>query len=220
TTKITLGPKDGSGSIINKATHCLNRLRLRKVSNLLLHNEERLNQSDAKSISLKMAKLIEDGYADRVGVSSYEPGRALWLCRKYRFNVVQLPANVWDDRLFKARLLEQFFEMGVLVQVRSLLLQGILVADPQKKEVPQFLKKRLKAFQAKCSRQGLSPLEAAIGHIAKKSERLRVVVGICKKKELKSLLLAFAKKRSLKLQSKTKNLSWFDLRNWKFTEEI
>lgn len=69
--------------------------------------------------------------ARRLGSSVYTVEHALALLERYPLEVLQLPMNVLDQRGRESELFELCASRGVEVHVRSVFLQGLLLATPE-----------------------------------------------------------------------------------------
>lgn len=217
TTKITLLPQESADLIPKKIEYSLAHLQLNKVKNLLLHNDERIaTGSDAASVTLALRAAKERGQATRVGVSSYEPSMAFQLCEKHSLDVVQLPANIFDRRLMEGGHLERFLASGIEVQVRSVLLQGVLLGmPPPGRSVPQRVLDESALFRAKCKREGIDPLGAALAPVLGASPVIKIVVGVTGTDELEGIINALSGARALANYEPPAWSHEFDPRTWK-----
>jgi len=198
TTKIRLSAEEGAEDVGRKARESLARLNLEQVSALLLHNEERLAGSDASDIVAALRFLQKSHCAERIGVSSYDPLRALAWCQKFGLDLVQLPANALDSRLFHDDLLGRFLENGTQVQVRSVFLQGILLGDPVVPgKVPPAALVAAGRFREKCRAEGMDPLAGALGHVLGQGKGTKIVLGVSTLEELRQVLDALPSARAL-----------------------
>jgi len=215
TTKITLQETEKAGSILEMTRTSLKRLRVKKLGGMLLHNERRLDAVDGAAVATALQDLKSLGLAERVGISSYEPARALELCEKHGFDVVQLPFNLLDTRLLQDDVLQRFLAQGIEVQTRSAFLQGILLGVPQGgRSVPQRVLDESALFRRKCKEQGRNPLGAAIGYPLATSPRIKIVIGVTGQDELETIVRALSDAKPLE---KYKSPIWspeFDPRTW------
>jgi aryl-alcohol dehydrogenase-like predicted oxidoreductase len=216
TTKIDLGPDESADAMHQKLAQSLEYLRVDKVATLLLHNEERLHQPDAEAVAGHLHKLVEIGLAGRAGFSSYEPSNAVRLCERFGLHAVQLPANALDQRLLHEGVLKQFLSLGVEVQIRSLFLQGLLLAEPHEAGgVPPEVLHYARGFRARCREEGLTPLRGAWGELRRFPKQVKAVFGVTSDEELDETLKNIAHARPL---SSFKAPPWqkeFDPRSWK-----
>ena len=215
TTKMDLRPDENADAMHAKLTQSLERLRVDKVASLLLHNEERLHRPDAKAVADHLHKLVERGLAGRVGFSSYDPSSAVRLCALFGLQAVQLPANALDQRLLREGVLDKFLSQGVEVQIRSLFLQGVLLAEPpQAGGVPPEVVYHARGFRARCREEGVTPLRGAWGEWRRFPEQVKAVFGVTSVEELDETIKNIAQARPL---SSFKAPPWqkeFDPRSW------
>jgi aryl-alcohol dehydrogenase-like predicted oxidoreductase len=189
TTKVSVHPGEGAKSVTEKLMQSLRCLKVEQIENLLLHNEDCLGRDDAAPIAEELHRLVGKGLVRKVGLSFYEPKQALELCKKYGFQVIQLPANALDQRLLQDGLYDRFLENKIEVQIRSIFLQGILIDYPKNLQaVPQELIRLTEEFRAKCRERGLSPLQGALGWVCREFKQAKVVVGVTAVKELEQIL--------------------------------
>lgn len=216
TTKAYVHPGEGAKAVTEKLARSLRYLKVKQIENLLLHNEDCLTRDDADSIVEELHRLVGKGLARKVGISSYEPRQALALCKKYGFQVVQLPANALDHRLLRGGLFNLFLENKVEVQIRSIFLQGILIGHPRNPHnVPRELLRLTEEFRAKCRERGMSPLQGALGWVYQEFKQAKIVVGVTGTNDLQQILENLPQK-TLDLRFATP--AWtqeLDPRNWK-----
>jgi len=214
-TKLNLRKTEDAAAIFEKAHDSLDRLRVGELDGILLHNDERLEADDGEAVASALKSLKNLGLAKKIGISSYEPTRALELCEKHGFDVVQLPVNVLDDRLLQDDLLQRFLARGIEVQARSVFLQGLLLARPlHGKDVPQEAQSHAEAFRTRCREEGVSPLEAALGYVLGLAEGLRVVFGVSSLGELDQILEVASSPRILRSAAPVSWRKDFDPRFW------
>lgn len=215
TTKLQIHPEENTASIKDKFEQSLQRLRVKKIENLLLHNSACLYREDADMLVREMQRLVKEDLVARVGLSSYEPAEAMALSGKSGFEIVQLPANVLDNRLFEHGIMDSFSRAGVQVQVRSVFLQGVLLADTkERKNLPEAVRQRAEVFRAKCLEQGISPLEACLEHVLAATPITRVVVGVSQVQEMREIIAATAQPKALGGFSAQTWNRYLDPRTW------
>jgi aryl-alcohol dehydrogenase-like predicted oxidoreductase len=101
---------------------------------LLAHDVKDLFQDLGKLILLK--KIKEDGRAQKIGVSVYEPRELEKICELFTPDIVQVPLSAFDQR-FKDHLITQTLaKSGTEFHARSIFLQGSAFM----KEKPEHLK--------------------------------------------------------------------------------
>ena len=81
----------------------------------------------------------------KIGISVYSPEELKKLLKKYSFDVIQIPLNVFDRRFLKHNYLNRLKKKGIEIHVRSIFLQGILLLE--NKKIPKYFKKWSKLFK-------------------------------------------------------------------------
>ena len=80
----------------------LSRLRLTCVDTILLHRPDQLLGCHGEKIFYALKNLKEKGLARRIGISIYSPDFLGEVPRKFKFDVVQIPLNVFDQRIISS----------------------------------------------------------------------------------------------------------------------
>lgn len=166
----------------------LQRLVRPSVEGLLLHR----SQDASPALFERLADLQHQGKVGKVGVSVYAPEElAKWLDQGYPLELVQLPANLLDQRFLRSGWLDRLQDMGCQIHVRSLFLQGLLLMQPPLR--PAYFD----AFSEPLSRLDewqphLSPLYKALALIPALPQVSRFVVGVCHAHELAAIASAYA----------------------------
>jgi aryl-alcohol dehydrogenase-like predicted oxidoreductase len=125
-------------------------------------------------------------------VSVYAPEElALWLEQGHPLELVQLPANLLDQRFLRSGWLDRLQDLGCEIHVRSLFLQGLLLMQPDLRpdHFHPFSEQlaRLDGWQPHSS-----PLHKALSLIPALPQVSRFVVGVCHAHELAAIASAYA----------------------------
>ena len=107
----------------------LKRLNTPVLYALLLHRPEQLLGEKGALIFRELQRLKDDGLVVKIGVSVYSPEELESLCEKYDFDIVQVPFNIFDRRLIATDWLNRMVRLGIEIHVRSVFLQGLLLAN-------------------------------------------------------------------------------------------
>ena len=75
--------------IFSKIEDSLNRLKIGKLSGVLLHKPGQLLRHEGKAIYKTMMKLKKAGYTDKIGISIYQPVELDELIKEFDFDIVQ-----------------------------------------------------------------------------------------------------------------------------------
>lgn len=105
----------------------LSRLSVNKVYGLLLHRSEQLQGSNGLELYQALQALKDNGQVQKVGISIYSPTELDALIPRYRFDLVQAPFNLVDQRLYRTDWMRRLKEEDVEIHTRSAFLQGLLL---------------------------------------------------------------------------------------------
>jgi aryl-alcohol dehydrogenase-like predicted oxidoreductase len=157
----------------------LSKLRRSAIYGLLVHQVECLFADGGSLLMDKMVELKQRGLVRRIGVSVYSGRQIDRVLDQYQIDLVQLPINVFDQRLLQSGHLRVLQQAGIEVHARSAFLQGLLLMDPR--YLPPHLHSvaaQLGAFQLAAERSGLSPMQAALRFVVTLGEVSCVICGV------------------------------------------
>lgn len=134
-----------------------------RVDTLLVHHADDLLVPGGERLHAWLRQQQADGRAARIGASVYDAEQVDRLLQRYRLDVVQLPASIADQRLVRDGSVARLAAADVEVHVRSLYLQGLLLASPETLAA-RFPGQAAWArrFHAECARRGVTPLQACL----------------------------------------------------------
>jgi aryl-alcohol dehydrogenase-like predicted oxidoreductase len=158
-------------------TASLRRLRADVVDNYLVHDSTDLARH-GRALVEALERQREKGRTLAIGVSVYGPDELDELERHPELGVVQHPFNLLDRRLLRDQWPSRLAASGTRLQLRSVLLQGLLTLSPE--ALPALVRgarPSLEALAAVLERFGLSAAEAAVP-LALSLEPDGVVVGV------------------------------------------
>ncbi|WP_270827036.1 aldo/keto reductase [Aeromonas sp. Y318-1] len=168
---------------INNSLRLLGRKRL---DGLLLHRSQ-----DASAAMFELlTDLQQQGSIGKLGISVYSPEELdAWSAAGYPLELVQLPANLLDQRFLRTGWLDKLAEMGCEIHVRSLFLQGLLLMQPtQRADYFQRFATALERFDH--WHPSMAPLGKALSIMTALPQVSRFVVGVCHAQELAAIVAA------------------------------
>ncbi|MCS3455618.1 aryl-alcohol dehydrogenase-like predicted oxidoreductase [Aeromonas sp. BIGb0405] len=171
----------------------LQRLGRTRLDGLLLHR----SQDASPALFEALATLQQEGKVGKTGVSVYSPEElALWLEQGYPLELVQLPANLLDQRFLRSGWLDRLQAMGCEIHVRSFFLQGLLLMQPDLR--PDYFQRFAQPLTRLDHWQPHLPLlDKALSLIAALPQVSRFVVGVCHAHELAAIAAAYARRQTL-----------------------
>jgi aryl-alcohol dehydrogenase-like predicted oxidoreductase len=169
----------------------LRQLKREAVYGLLVHGADDLLKPGGERLFAALERLREQGRVAKIGVSVYTPAQVDGILERYAIDLIQVPLNVFDQRLIVGGQLARLKQSGVEVHARSALLQGLLTMEPSL--CPPYFAPfipLLQRFHALTGRLGLSPLRAALGFVLSQSEVDFAVCGVNTPAQWQELLQA------------------------------
>lgn len=154
------GPDEAEASLRTS----LDRLGVPSVAGLLVHRPADLLGPDGSALWERMASLRDAGLVGRIGASVYSGSETDVLMEHFPLELVQAPANAFDQRLLASGHLARLRSAGVEVHLRSAFLQGLLLMEPE--GVPERFEQwraKLRAYHEWVRERGWTPLRAALG---------------------------------------------------------
>ena len=107
----------------------LSRLKCTSLDALLLHRPQDLTGAQGVELYAAIESLMAEKMIHRFGVSIYSPDDLEGIIDTFEIHVVQAPLNVFDRRILGVT--DQLSALDIEVHVRSVFLQGVLIASPQ-----------------------------------------------------------------------------------------
>jgi aryl-alcohol dehydrogenase-like predicted oxidoreductase len=130
---------DVSTWVQQQVSMSLSRLGVTNVYGLLLHRSEQLLGLNGLALYQALQALKDNGQVQKIGISIYSPTELDALIPRYRFDLVQAPFNLVDQRLYSTSWMQRLKDDNVEIHTRSAFLQGLLLmaeADMPDKFLP------------------------------------------------------------------------------------
>jgi aryl-alcohol dehydrogenase-like predicted oxidoreductase len=167
----------------------LKRLRQKQVYGVLIHSPDDLLKRGGEELfkALQIAK--EEKLAEKIGVSVYTSEQIDALLQLYPIDLIQLPFNLFDQRLLKSGHLHKLKEANIEVHARSVFLQGLLLAEPDL--LPPYFdphRAHIADYQNAVHAQRLSLAEAALGFALHQTTIDAIIFGVNDVSQLIQLL--------------------------------
>lgn len=173
------------------------KLRQDQVYGLLVHHADDLLTDGGERLFEQLIQFKENGLTQKIGVSVYNGEQIVKLMQKYNnIDIVQLPINVFDQRLLRQGHLNLLKDKGIEIHARSLFLQGLLITEIGKlHSYFDPIKFKLQQYDNYIKRQELSLIEAALNFVKLIDEIDVMVIGVETKKQLFEIIQYFQKEK-------------------------
>lgn len=173
------------------AEQSLRSLRQKKLYGFLLHRPADLYERHGQSVLACLESLKKKGLVEKTGVSVYSAPEIDLVLEQCVPDIVQLPVNALDQRLINSGHIARLAAMGVEIHARSIFLQGILLADPER--LPNYFTPHLTAlrhFQKVALTAGTTPLGLALNFVSSLPSIDTAIVGVTTLAELNEITTA------------------------------
>jgi aryl-alcohol dehydrogenase-like predicted oxidoreductase len=157
----------------------LTRLRLPAVHGLLAHHADDLLAPGGERLIDALRALRDQGKVEHIGVSIYDRSQLDAILARFTPDLVQLPLNVFDQRLIVDGSLARLAALGVKIHVRSVFLQGLLLMSPD--SAPAYFdpwREWLHAWHAACAERKVLPQQAALAFVCDLPEVSCCLIGV------------------------------------------
>ena len=132
-------------AILTLVKKSLNKLKKKFFHSIYFHNSKDHLGPNGQKFYEEIVQLKKKKLTKKIGVSVYSQVELVKLLKKYSFDIVQIPINVFDRRFIKKKYLLQLKKKGIEIHARSIFLQGILLSS--NKFLPRYFKRWSKLFQ-------------------------------------------------------------------------
>jgi aryl-alcohol dehydrogenase-like predicted oxidoreductase len=177
-------------SIVDAARKSRDKLGIKCISTLYLHDEAVLQTSSAQEVVMGLKEVLSLGLAKQIGVSVYSEA-SIMTCRRIlpELTVFQVPENICDRRLIGSSLMEELANTGTTFIVRSVFLQGLLLMDTD--AVPRNLssaKSNIELLLHFSRENSLTTMELCLSYAHSISWAKGIVVGTASLNQLKEIV--------------------------------
>lgn len=171
--------EDISGWVATQLNESLKRLRSPFLHGLLLHRPTQLATSEGPALYRALREQQEIGRVHKIGISIYDPSELESLGPEMKFDIVQAPTNVLDNRIHSSGWSSRLKDMGCELHARSVFLQGLLLFPTADRPV-QFRpwNSLWKKWDSWLAETGLTPLQACLRHALSSLDIDKLVIGV------------------------------------------
>jgi aryl-alcohol dehydrogenase-like predicted oxidoreductase len=184
-TKFSLGSINKLHSLQASLETSLHNLSVDKVDTFMVHSFQ-LSQCDQlqKSYS-QLIQLKQQGLINKIGISLYNQDEIEHILLHYQFDVIQIPINIFDQKLESTGILKKIKSYGVEIHARSAYLQGLCFIHPNNLTSQlKAAKSVLSEFRTQAKKHKVSLQKLALSYLLQIKEIDVILVGCTSNKEL------------------------------------
>ena len=165
----------------------LSRLKCTSLDALLLHRPQDLTGIHGAELYDAISSLKIEKITHRFGVSIYEPDELADIIGKFDIDIVQAPFNVFDRRILG--VINQLAAQNIELHVRSVFLQGVLIAGPAgrpQRFEPWF--EHFALFDDWVHSTGMSAMSCCLGFALQQPGVAKLVIGATSAESLAEII--------------------------------
>ena len=184
---LPVGISDVSEWVHSQVQGSLSRLKCTSLEALLLHRPQDLTGAKGAELYAAIGSLMAEKMIHRFGVSIYSPDDLEGIIDTFDIQVVQAPLNVFDRRILGVT--DQLSALNIEVHVRSVFLQGVLIASP--KDRPQRFEpwsEHFALFDEWVRSSGVSAMACCLGFALQQPGIAKLVIGTTSAKSLDEII--------------------------------
>ena len=194
----------------------LKNLKIKKFECLLLHNANSLLCKNGDEIYKGIRNMKINGFTSKIGVSIYDFNVLDKILKKFKFNLIQAPFNILDQRLVEKGWLKKLKKRKIEVHARSIFLQGILLLKHN--QLPKKLiklSKKLVMWENWLKKNKFSSLQVCLSFVLNQRQLDGIVVGYNNTNQLNQILKLKQIKNNFSLPNlNIKDKKLIDPREW------
>ncbi len=169
--------QDVKAFINQQLDHSLVSLNLKELPFCLLHGSSDLIEHEGILIRI-LEELKTEGKVRHLGISVYTEEEVRSFLKYEELDVIQVPFNIFDQKLLHNGLLRKIHEKKAFIMARSVFLQGLFFLNPQdvKNRIPGAVEP-LKKLRDLADKTGISIESLALGYVKSIPEISTILFG-------------------------------------------
>lgn len=193
----------------------LKKLNTKKIYGILVHDLKDLKGTRGQIFLNSLKKIKEKKLVKYIGVSIYDPNELNVIWKTWVPDIVNVPFNIFDQRLLESGWLNTLYKNKVQIFARSCFLQGLLLENNIKSKIKKRYTKQFYEFNSWCKLNKITALEACINFVRQFNKIKFTVVGFNNTSQLKQIFNIFKKrKKRITKNFMNNDLNLIDPRRW------
>ncbi|MBN2689849.1 MAG: aldo/keto reductase [Gammaproteobacteria bacterium] len=176
--------------ILSAFKKSISHLQTHNIYALLVHKADDIIGKIGAEVWNTMRQLRDSGQVKKIGISVYNQKQIETILSKHNdVDILQVPLNIFDQRLIHNNYLEHLVSQGIEIHCRSVFLQGLLLMDLNAAitKLPQAAP-YIKTFHNDCEKHKITPLQMALKFVLQQKSISKLLVGVTSAKELEEIL--------------------------------
>lgn len=195
----------------------LENLKVSKIDSFLIHNLDDLKGLNHKLLMNWLESLKKRSLISKIGLSIYDQ-KDIQLISLDKFDLIQLPLSIYDQRLLKSGIIRQLKEKEKIIHVRSIFLQGLILENYQ--NWPSFLSNRFKEhhknINSELRKRNIDMIYAALSFIYSCDDIDAVLFGVSNFEEFNQIVEIWKSLKENNIDLSNLNLDF----SWEFSKDL
>jgi hypothetical protein len=177
----------------------LKEIKEKSIYGILIHNPNIYKSKNFLVFYNQLLKLKKKNIIKKIGFSIYKIKDVEYVIKNFKFNILQFPINLFDQRLLKKKIIEKLKKNKIELHIRSIFLQGLLLT-PTDKLKKYFLKwkKHFLFLDKFLFKNKISRIQAIIVFLKNINFYKKIVIGIDNRIQLYEFINMYKKIRTIK----------------------
>ncbi len=181
-------------AILKEVNKILSELNKKQINGLLIHNTKYIYNKKFKRFYELLNK--QKSKFKKIGFSCYTIKEVKYILKNYKFDILQFPFNIFDQRLIlEKKMMQELKLKKVEIHIRSIFLQGVLLKKDNLKD--KYFKKWKKLFikfeKFKLVNK-IGDIEACLAFLKQYNFYKKVVVGFDSSEHLENFIKILKKR--------------------------
>ncbi|MCX5964341.1 MAG: aldo/keto reductase [Cyanobacteria bacterium] len=176
----------------NTFKQSLLNLKQSSAYGILIHNVNDLMKPNGDLLINNLIDLRRQGLVKKIGVSVYTSEQIDEVLQKNFIDIIQIPLNIFDQRLLEKGCLSKLKRQQIEIHVRSIFLQGLLLMNID--SLPPFftsIKENFQKYEQFIKDHQINKIDAAIHFIKNIQEIDKLIFGVNNLRQFKEILAAY-----------------------------
>jgi aryl-alcohol dehydrogenase-like predicted oxidoreductase len=157
------------------------------IEGMLIHDDNLIDHKYFPYIWEVLTELKNEFKIKKIGISTYKNNFNKKILKRYKFDIIQLPYNVYDQIRSNNGFFKKLNESNIEIHVRSIFLQGILLQDYRKlKGIFFSIKQHQKKMHNFFKQNGMTIIEGCLSAIIQNPIH-KIIIGCENLNQLKEI---------------------------------
>lgn len=183
-------PRQLKNEIFLLVQNFLSKNKIKKLYCVMLHSENTMISKNKIKIYEVLKSLKEAKLTNKIGISSYDLKKTINIIKKFDFDILQFPYNLFDQRINNNSILKILRKKNIELHIRSIFLQGIFFIKFEK--LPYFFYKWKNLFnylRKLLIKKNINILNLCLSHAFNlKYHNKKIIIGIKSFKHLNEIV--------------------------------